>query len=60
MVQYQARFEVFLPYVDVVRDLDDVMDAFLGGLKSTPVSDTGLLRGSANIWPGFINRISEL
>lgn len=48
VVQYQAHFEVFLPYIDVARDLDGVIDAFLGGLKSTLVGGAGLLRGSAN------------
>lgn len=44
MVQYQAHFEVFLLYVDVARNLDDVIDAFLGVLKSTLVGGASLLR----------------
>ena len=60
VVQYRARFETYLPYVDVERDLDDVIDAFLGGLKSTLVGGAGLLRGTATTWPSFVNRIAQL
>lgn len=29
VVQYWDRFEAFLPYVNVVKDLNDFIDAFL-------------------------------
>ena len=41
MVQYRARFEKFLAYVDVAKDLDDVIDAFITGLKSSLVGGRG-------------------
>lgn len=47
VVQYRTRFEVFLPYVDVARDLDDVINDFMGGLKSSLVDGVGLLHGNA-------------
>lgn len=60
MVQYCARFEKFLAYVDVAKDLDDVIDAFITGLKSTLVGGAGLLRSSSRTWPEFVGAIAQL
>lgn len=39
---------MFLPYVDIVRDLDDVIITFLGGLKSILIIEKGLIREIQN------------
>lgn len=53
IVQYCDRFEAFLPYVDVVKELEDGLDTFMRELKSTLVGGAGLKKGTVTIWPGF-------
>lgn len=57
---YRDRFKKFLAYVDVARDLDNVVDAFITGLKSSLVGGAGLLRSTCKLCPKFSGAIAQL
>lgn len=48
VVQYRARFEKLIAYVDVTCDLDDVVDAYIPRLKTILVGGADLLWSTCN------------
>jgi hypothetical protein len=60
VVQFRARFERYLPYLDLERDYEDIVDAFVGALKPSLLSGAGVLRGTVDSWPALVKAVAQL
>lgn len=60
VVQYQARFKKIITYLEVARNLDDVIHSFLKGLISTLVGGASLLPITCKSWFKFVGAIANL